>query len=235
MKYHTDKLHQDTAISECSQFKSLGDVHHNLRSLDKRKVYIWYVPSETILDIKVHSKTLESRIYLLSKHLKYYGFDVKVDLVDLFGLLDEVCHISEDNWASWSGYQMSRADWIICVCSRSLYEMFYNASDKLDILTLCTRASLLNKQLYDRLVNDYTSKVIPVILQEDDDNVDFVPPTLRHLEDILRIFEKTPLDARKLDGDFEQLIYRMAGIYRMGLISAEDNHRQGFVKLPLPS
>ena len=35
-----------------------------------------------------------------------------------------------------------------------------------------------------------------------------------------------------LNGDFERLVCHMAGIDRMALRFAEDNHHQGFVKLP---
>ena len=168
---------------------------------------------------------LETRIFLFSRHLKTYGFDVKVDIS---------AAVNHTPQASSTDHEMSQADWIICVCSQSLYDMFHNASDPIEIHSLNTKASVLNRTLYNRLLNDPALKVIPVILQESDDNLFFVPPTLRDPKNILRICEDTPFNVKNLDGDFERLVCRMAGIDRIALRFAEDNHHhhQGFVKLP---
>ena len=209
-----------------SQFKTFDDIQHNLRSLGQRKkIFIWYVPSRHITDYKTHVGVLEARIYSFSRHLISYGFDVEVDLPSA------VNHTSEADWASWTDREISQADWIICVCSQSLYAMFHNASDPVEIHSLNTKATFLNKTLYNQLLNDTRSKVIPVILQQEDDNPLFVPPTLRDPKNILRIFEDTPFNVHKIDGDLERLICRMAGIDRMALRVAEKTH-QGFVKLP---
>ena len=209
------------------QFKTFDDIQHNLGSLGQRKkIFIWYVPSTShITDYKTHMGVLEARINSFSRHLVSYGFDVKVDLSST------VNHTSKADWASWTDREMSQADWIICVCSQSLYAMFHNASDPVEIHSLNTKAMFLNKTLYNQLLNDTRSKVIPVILQQEDDNPLFVPSILRDPKNILRIFEDTPFNVHKIDGDLERLICRMAGIDRMALRVAEKTH-QGFVKLP---
>ena len=225
MKCYADEV-PDGGSPRCSQFKTIDDIQHNLGSLGQRKkIFIWYVPSTHITDYKTHSGVLEARIYSFSRHLISYGFDVKVDLSSA------VNHTSEADWASWTDQEMSQADWIICVCSQSLYAMFHNASDPVEIHSLNTKATFLNKTLYNQLLNDTRSKVIPVILQQEDDNLFFVPPTLRDPKNILRIFEDTPFNVHKIDGDLERLICRMAGIDRMALRVPEKTH-QGFVKLP---
>lgn len=211
---------------KCLQFNTLKDIQHKLGTLGQgRIVFVWYVPSTNIANNKAHAGVLETRIYLFSRHLITYGFDVKVDL------FAAVNHTSEADWASWTDCKMSQADWIICVCSQSLYAMFHNASDPLEIHSLNTKATFLNKTLYNRLLHDTKSKIISVILQPEDDNLFFVPPTLRDPKNILRIFEDTPFDVKKIDGDLERLICRMAGIDRMALKVTEKTH-QGFIKLP---
>ena len=210
-----------------SQFKTLEDIQNKLGKLGQRKrIFVWYVPSKDNPGNKKHIGVLETRIYLFSRHLITYGFDVKVDL------FVTVNHTCEADRASWTDHEMSRAEWIICVCSQSLYDMFHNACDPIEIRSLSTRASFLNKTLYNQLLNDNTSKIIPVILQEVDNNLSFVPPTLRDPKNILRIYEETPFDVKNFDGDLERLICRMAGIDRMALRFAEDSHHHGFVKLP---
>ena len=213
---------------QCLQFKTLDDIQNKLGRLGQRKnIFVWYVPSENNIGNKKHIGILETRVYLFPRHLITYGFNVKVDL------FVTVNHTCEADWASWTDCEMSQAEWIICVCSQSLYDMFHNASDPIEIHSLSTRASFLNKTLYHRLLSDLTLKVIPVILQEDDNNLIFVPPTLRDPKNILRTYEDTPFNVENLDGDFERLICRMAGINRMSLRFAEDNHQhQGFVMLP---
>ena len=242
MDYCTDGMVQDRPIQDgmahdrvvqdgipslkCSRFKSIEEVQCNLASLGQRKkVFIWFIPSKNILHNTTCPGMLETRIFLFSRHLKTYGFDVKVDIS---------AAVNHTPQASSTDHEMSQADWIICVCSQSLYDMFHNASDPIEIHSLNTKASLLNRTLYNRLLNDPVLKVIPVILQESDDNLFFVPPTLRDPKNILRIYEDTPFNVKNLDGDFEHLVCRMAGINRIALRFAEDNHHhhQGFVKLP---
>ena len=210
-----------------SQFKTLEDIRNKLGKLGQRKrIFVWYVPSKDNPGNKKHIGVLETRIYLFSRHLITYGFDVKVDL------FVTVNHTCEADWASWTDHEMSQAEWIICVCSQSLYDTFHNASNPIEIHSLSTNVSFLNKTLYNRLLNDSTLKIIPVVLQEGDNNLLFVPPALRDPKNILRVYEETPFDVKKLDGDFERLICRMAGIDRMVLRFAEDDNHQGFVKLP---
>ena len=225
MKCYADE-EPDGDSPRCSQFKTIDDIQCNLGSFGQRKkIFIWYIPSTHITDYKTHAGVLEARINSFSRHLTTYGFDVKVDLSST------VNHTSEADWASWTDHEMSQADWIICVCSQSLYAMFHNASDPMEIHSLNTKATFLNKSLYNQLLNDTRAKVIPVILQQEDDNLFFVPPTLRDPKNILRIFEDTPFNVHKIDGDLEHLICRMAGIDRMALRVAEKAH-QRFVKLP---
>ena len=223
-----DRVVQDGFASpKCSQFKTIEEIQCNLGSLGKKKkIFIWFVPSKNIVGNPTHPGMLETKIFLFSRHLKTYGFDIRTNLSA------GVNHTSKTEWASLTDHEMLLAEWIICICSQSLYEVFQNARDPMEINSLSTNASFLNRTLYNRLLNDPALKVIPVMLQESDDNLFFVPPTLRDPKNILRIYEETPFNAKNLDGDFERLICRMAGIDRMALRFAEDNYRQGFVKLP---
>ena len=228
MHCYSDELCQDGATStEYSQFNTFEDVQHNLGKLGQRKkIFIWFVPSKHA----AHAGALEARIFLFSRHLVAYGFDV------LDNLATTMSHASEDDRASRTDYEMSHADWIICVCSQSLYAMFNNATDPSEIHSLNTKATFSNRTLYNRLLNDTALKVIPVILLHEDDDLLFVPPTLRDPKNIMRIFEDTPFNIYKLDGDLERLICRMAGINRMAIRLADNDHhnghRNGFVKLP---
>ena len=222
-----------TASPKCSRFKTIEDIQSNLRTLGQKiKIYIWFAPSEATVFNPTHPGMLETRVLLFSHHLMTYGFEVKTNLSAAIN------NTSKDDCASLPDHEMSQAEWITCVCSKSLYDMFHNASDPTEIYCLNTKASVLNKTLYSRLLNDCALKVIPVILQEKDNNLDFVPPTLRDQKEVLRIFEETPFNIKNLDGDFERLVCHMTGINREALRFAEDNHHQGFVKLPskiLPS
>ena len=219
------ECYPDGASTKCSQSYTSEDIQSNLGKLGQRKkVFIWFVPSKHIRDNKTNTGILETRIYLFSRHLTTYGFDVKVDLTT------SVNHTSEADWASWTDHEMSQAEWVICVCSQSLYAMFNNATDPSEIHSLNTRATFSHRTLYNRLLNDATLKVIPVILLQEDNNLSFVPPTLRDPKNILHIFEDTPFNIQKIDGDLERLICRMAGINRMKLRVAENDHQQGFFK-----
>ena len=215
------------AFPKYSRFKTSEEIQRNLGSLGQRKkVFIWFVSSKNIVDNTTRPGMLETRVFLFSRHLITYGFEVRTNLSA------GVNRTSKADWASSTDHEMSQAEWIICVCSQSLYEMFQNASNPMEIHSLSTDASFLNRTLYNRLLNDSTLKIIPVILQEGDNNLLFVPPALRDPKNILRVYEETPFDVKKLDGDFERLICRMAGIDRMVLRFAEDDNHQGFVKLP---
>ena len=219
MECYSDGVHQ-----------TFKDVEHHLGSLgQRRKVFIWFISSKHTADDKTHNLgTLEDRILLFSRHLITYGFEVTVDLSTA-----GVNHTSETDWAAWTDREMLQADWIICICSHSLYALLHNASNPVKIHSSNTKATYLYKALYNRLLNDTTSKVIPVILQQEDDNILFVPPTLRDPKSILRIFEDTPFYVKKLSGDLERLICCMAGINRTSLRDTEQNHHhQGFIKLP---
>ena len=210
------------------QFKTIEEIQCNLGSLGQRKqVFIWFAPSKITADNTTPPGILETRVFLFSRHLKTYGFQVKTNLsagINRTSIADR---------ASSADREMSQAEWIICVCSQSLYEMFHNICDPMEIHSLNINASFLNRTLYNRLLNDPTSQVIPVILQEVDNNLCFVPPTLRDPKNILHIYEETPFDVNNFNGDFERLICLMAGIDRMALRFAENDHHQGFVKLPL--
>ena len=215
------EVYPDGASTKCPQFYAFEDIQTNLGKLGQRKkIYIWYIGNN-----KANTGVLENRIYMFSRHLTTYGFDVKVDL------LTTVNHASEADWACWTNHEMSQAEWVICVCSQSLYDMFNNATNPSEIHSLNTRATLSQRTLYNRLLNDATLRVIPVILLREDDNLLFVPPTLRDPKNILRIFENTPFNVKKIDGDLERLICWMAGINRMKLRVAENNPHQGYVKL----
>ena len=223
MDHYCEEVYPDCASPKCPQFYTFEDIQHNLGKLGQRKkVFIWFIPSIRIGDDKTNTGVLENRIYMFSRHLTTYDFDVKVDLATT------VNHTSE---ADWVCREMSQAEWVICVCSQSLYYMFNNATDPTEIHSLNTRATLSQRTLYNRLLNDATLRVVPVILLQEDDNLLFVPPTLRDPKNILRIFENTPFNVKKIDGDLERLICWMAGINRMKLRVAENNHHQGFVQL----
>ena len=226
MECYPDGMYADCASTKSPLFDTIEDVQSNLGKLGQRKkVFIWFVPSRHIGDSVTTTGALETRIFLFSRHLTTYGFDVKVDLPTT------VNHTSEADWAFRTSHEMSQAEWIICVCSQSLYAMFNNATDPSEIHSLNTKATFSYRTLYNQLLNDASLKVIPVILLQEDNNFLFVPPTLRDPKNILRIFEDSPFNVKKIDGDLERLICHMAGINRMKLRVTENNHHQGFVKL----
>jgi len=206
------------------------DVLCNQGSLGRmQRVFIHYVPTRKSTIGEIQGK-LEKRIYNFSCHLITYEFDVRVDL-----FCDQSTRFDR---AAWSDCELSQADWVIFVCSRSSYELLQlsNSSEYLSVFnTSCVSKEIKNiikvlrKILYNRLSIESSSRVIPVILLEDDNNVDFVPPSLRDLNNILCIFEDAPFDYDKLDGHFERLICRMAGINRVTINNFGQN--RGYVTL----
>ena len=193
------------------------------------KVFIYYVSTVKCTTGEIKGK-LEKRIYNFSSHLITYGFDVRVDLF---------CDQSRSfDRAAWSDHELSQANWVIFVCSRSSYELLQlsNSSEQSVAYTSCLDREMLNnitvlrKILYNRLSVDISTRVIPVILLEEDNNIAFVPPSLQDPHNILCIFEDTPFDYEKLDGHFERLICRMAGINRIAINNSGQN--RGYIKLP---
>ena len=142
-----------------------------------------------------------------------------------------VDHTTEVDWALWTDYQMSQADWVIYVCSHSLHAMFHSTSGSdQGIATKHTRFS--TRILYNRLFNDAKLKVIPVVLLRGDDNLEFVPPTLRDSKNIFHIYEDIPFCVENMDGDFERLVCRMTGIDRIAIgLNTARHKNQGYVKL----
>jgi len=174
---------------------------------------------------------LEKRIYDFSLHLITYGFDVRVDLLcDRSTSFDKI---------TWSDRELSQADWVIFVCSRSSYELFnfsysseYSSAYNASYIDQETRnnISLLRRTLYNQLSNDATNKVISVILLPEDNDIAYVPPTLQDTNNVLCIFEDTPFDYDNQDGHLERLLCRMAGINRAEINASQV--KEGFVKLP---
>ena len=211
------------------KIRSIDDVKNNLGSLGSGiKVLIWYIVSTSVT---VNENNLRrDRIYKFACHLITYGFNVKLDMF--------YKHATEADWASWIDHEMSQADWIICVCSQALYAVIHSVNNDLvkEIQSLSLAAKngrFYSRSLYNRLLNDVKLKVIPVVLLKEDDNLAFVPPTLRDPKNILHIYEDTPFCAENMNGNFECLVCRMAGIDRMALRFAEQkNQGQGYVQLP---
>ena len=193
------------------------------------KVFIYYVSAVKSTTGEIKGK-LEKRIYNFSCHLITYGFDVRVDLF---------CDQSRSfDRAAWSDRELSQADWVIYVCSRSSYKLLQlsNSSEHSVAYTSCLDRETLNnitvlrKILYNQFSIDISTRVIPVILLEEDNNIAFVPPSLQDRHNILCIFEDTPFDYEKLDGPFERLICRMADINRVAINNSGQN--RGYIKLP---
>ena len=80
------------------QFNSKEEVINNLAMGCLGKAIICYASS------KETKGKLECHIYTFARHLINYGFDVRVDLF-------ASCTVGFD-WASWTGREMSQADWI---------------------------------------------------------------------------------------------------------------------------
>ena len=211
---------KDGFTSRSSNFSTIEDIKNNLGSLGRgKRILILYGPSSDVTGIVNSSR--RDRIYSFACHLITYGFDVKIDMF--------VSLATESDWASWIDHEMSRADWIVCVCSQSLYTMFHNVNG--EMLSLATKdLRFYSRSLYNRLLNDTKLKVIPVILFREDDNLTFVPPTLRDPKNVLYIYEDTPFSIGNINGDFERLVCRMAGIDRITLSTPKHQH-QGYVKL----
>ena len=95
------------------QFSSKEEVTKNLGCLGQwMKVFICYSPS---FSSKETRGKLESCIYTFARHLITYGFDIRVDLF--------ASSTVGFDWASWTDREMSQADWIIFVNSKSSYEL----------------------------------------------------------------------------------------------------------------
>ena len=92
------------------QFNSKEEVINNLATGCLGKAIICYVPSVSSKEAK---GKLESHIYTFARHLITYGFDVRVDLF--------ASSTVEFDWTSWTGCEMSQADWIIFVNLKSSY------------------------------------------------------------------------------------------------------------------
>ena len=214
------------------QFNSKEEVTKNLGCLGQRmKVFICYSPSVSSKDTK---GKLESRIYTFARHLITYGFDVQVDLF-------ASATVGFD-WASWTDREMSQADWIIFVNSKSSYELLYHPSGPKEVEVTAPHVSnsfntevakkikFSGRALYNRLYHDTTLKIIPVILLEEDNRIEYILPILRDFNSVLHIYEDIPFDYDKLEGHFERLVCRMAGINRMAINSR--GVEQKFIKLP---
>ena len=196
----------------------------NLGSLGQwLKVFICYAPS--INSTKSKGK-LESRIYTFARHLITYGFDVRVDLFANFTV--------GFDWAPWTDREMSQADWIIFVNSQSSYELLCHPSGPKEVEIPAPRVSKANsfdtavneamkkirfsgRAVYNRLYHDTTLKIIPVVLLEEDNKSEYILPILRDVNSVLHIYNDIPFDYDKLEGHFERLICRMAGINRMNI------------------
>ena len=225
---YVGKWHGERSSKHSHNYNTTEDVKNNLRSLGKgNRILIWYGSPANITGGE--SNLRRDRIYKFACHLEIYGFDVKIDMF--------VTLTTESDWARWIDHEMSRADWIICVCSQYLYTMLHNVNGlekEVHSLSLAAKnSSFYARTFYNRLFNDTDLKIIPVILLQEDNNLAFVPPTLRDPKNILYIYEDTPFNVENLSGNFECLVCRMAGIDRIALntTTAQFQHNQGYVKL----
>ena len=163
------------------QFNSREEVTKNLGCLGQRlKVFICYAPT---VGSKERRGKLENRIYSFATHLITYGFDVRVDLFESFAV--------DFDWASWTDREISQADWIIFVNSKSSYELLCHPSGPREVEVTAPRVSnsfitgatkkikFSGRALYNRLYHDTTLKIIPVILQEEDNKIEYILPILR--------------------------------------------------------
>ena len=236
LELYADKDYsRDGVPTKRLQFNSKEDVTQNLGSLGQRlKIFICYAPS---VSSKETRGKLESRIYTFARHLITYGFDVRVDLFASFTV--------GFDWASWTDHEMSQADWIIFVNSKSSYELLCHPSRPRDVDVTVPHVSnsldtasvneatkkirFSGRALYNRLYHDTTLKIIPVILLEEDNRIEYILPILRDVNSVLHIYEDVPFEYDKLEGHFERLICRMAGINRMAINSR--GVEQKFIKL----
>ena len=138
---------------------------------------------------------------------------------------------------------MSQADWIIFVNSKSSYELLCHPSGPKEVNIEVNAPYATNfsnseatkkirfsgRALYNRLYHDTTLKIIPVVLLEEDNKNEYILPILRDVNSVLHIYEDVPFDYDKLEGHFERLVCRMAGINRMAINSR--GVEQKFIKL----
>ena len=232
-----DKKHyRDGVPTKKMQFNSKEDVMNNLGSLGQwLKIFICYAPSVNSKDSK---GKLESRIYTFARHLITYGFDVTVDLFVNFTV--------GFDWASWTEHEMSQADWIIFVNSQSSYELLCHPSGPKEVEISAPSVSKANpfdtavneatkkikfsgRLLYNRLYHDTTLKIIPVVLLQEDNKQEYILPILRDVNSVLCVYEDVPFDYAKLEGHFERLVCRMAGINRLAIGAAGVENK--FIKL----
>ena len=227
------KYCRDGGPTKRLQFNNKEDVMNNLGSLGQwLKVFICYAPS-----VNSDGK-LESRIYTFARHLITYGFDVRVDLFMSFTV--------GFDWASWTDREMSQADWIIFVNSQSSYELLCHPSGPKEVEIPVPHVSKANsfdtavneatkkirfsgRGLYNRLYHDTTLKIIPVVLLEEDNKQEYILPILRDVNSVLHIYDNIPFNYARLEGHFERLICRMAGINRIGINAT--GVEQKFIKL----
>ena len=209
-----------------TQYIRKEDILSNRGSLGRmQKVFIHYVPTVKPITGEIEGK-LEKRIYNFSLNLITYGFDVRVDL-----FCDKSTRFDR---AAWSDGELSQADWVIFVCSRSSYELYQLSNNPATFNTASVDRKRLNninvlrKIIYNQLSID-TSRVIPVILLEEDYNIAFVPPSIRDSNNIFCIFEDTPFDYDNMGGNLERIICQMAGINRVTINTS--GQRRGYVKL----
>jgi len=188
-----------------------------------QRVFIHYVPTLSCASDNHHNMgTLEMRIYKFSKHLVTYGFDVRVDL-----FCDKSSRFDR---AAWNDHELSQVDWVIFVCSRSSYELFvssnyYKPCFKDQEIRPIT--ALHEIALYNQITDNVNSKVIPVILLQEDNNAAYIPPALKDPTNIHRIFED---GSENLSGDFERLVHRMAGTNKIEI--SAPGPRETLAELP---
>lgn len=142
---------------------------------------------------------------------------------------------------------MSQADWIIFVNSQSSYELLYHPSGPKEVDISAPHVTKSNsfdtamneatkkirfsgRSLYSRIYHDKMLKIIPVILREEDNKSEYILPILRDTNSVLHVYEDVPFDYDKLEGHFERLICRMAGINRVAINNTGVGHN--FIKLP---
>ena len=227
-----DKAHCHDAfpLRGCMQFNGKEEVTNNLGCLGK--AIICYAPS---VSSKESKGKLESRFHTFARHLITYGFDVRI-------VLFASSTVGFD-WVSWTDREMSQADWIIFVNLKSSYELLYHPSGPKEVEVTAPHVSnsfnteaakkirFSRRALYNRLYHDTTLKIIPVILLEEDNRIEYILPILRDVNSVLHIYEDVPFDYDKLEGHFERLICRMAGINRMAINSRGVHVEQKFIKL----
>ncbi|XP_065892154.1 uncharacterized protein [Dysidea avara] len=207
------------------EFKQAEDVTRNCKSLGQRKkVFIYYISMANSFNER-YNEMLKIRVRNFAHHLITYGFDVKVDLFADISPGFDLIH--------WTEYELSQADWIIYVCSRSSYDMFslLNGTNGMHFDEDIQRKMVLSQKiLYNCLSNNNSMNVAPVILLVEDNNIDYVPPSLQDKNNILHIYEDAPFDYTNLSGHFERLVCRMAGINRQTINMSRQI--RGFVELP---